>query len=126
MRPIGEVLMDQRVVAGVGNVYKSEVLFLEKVDPFDATGRLSKPTLRGIVERARELLRYNARPGAAAGRVTTVDTRTGDHLAPTQLWVYRRAGRPCHRCGTLIKSAPQGRDVPRTTYWCPHCQQPAG
>jgi endonuclease-8 len=126
MRPIGEVLLDQRVVAGIGNVYKSEVLFLEKVDPFDPTGRLSKPTIRGIVERARALLRYNARPGAAAGRVTTVDTRTGEHRAPTQLWVYRRAGRPCHLCGTLIKSAPQGADVPRTTYWCPKDQRPTG
>jgi len=125
-RPIGEVLLDQRVVAGVGNVYKSEVLFLEKIDPFEAAGRLSRPVIRGIVSRARELLQFNARPGAAAGRVTTLDPRTSARLAPTQLWVYRRAGRPCHRCGTLIKSAPQGSDVPRTTYWCPNCQRPSG
>jgi endonuclease VIII len=121
-REVGEVLLDQRVVAGIGNVYKSEVLFLEGINPFLPTGSLSKVQLRQIVERARELMRFNARPGAAAGRVTTLDPRTGTRLAPTQLWVYRRAGRPCHRCGTLIKSAPQGTDVPRTTYWCPKDQ----
>jgi endonuclease-8 len=117
-REIGDVLLDQRVVAGVGNVYKSEILFLEGIDPFAKTGRLSADQVRGLIDRARELMRFNARPGAAAGRVTTLDPRTGARLAPTQLWVYRRAGRPCHRCGTVIKSAPQGADVPRTTYWC--------
>jgi endonuclease-8 len=121
-REIGDVLLDQRVVAGIGNVYKSEVLFLEGVNPFLATGTLSTAKLRAILDRARELMRFNARPGAAAGRVTTLDPRTSARLAPTQLWVYRRAGRPCHRCGTLIKSAPQGSEVPRTTYWCPKDQ----
>jgi endonuclease-8 len=121
-REIGEVLLDQRVVAGVGNVYKSEVLFLEGVNPFAATSSLGTAKLRAIVERSRELMLFNVRPGAAAGRVTTLDPRTGARLAPTQLWVYRRAGRPCHRCGSLIKSAPQGREVPRTTYWCPKDQ----
>jgi endonuclease VIII len=121
-REIGEVLLDQRVVAGVGNVYKSEVLFLEGVNPFATTSSLGTAKLRAIVEQARELMRFNIRPGAAAGRVTTLDPRTGARLAPTQLWVYRRAGRPCHRCGSLIKSAPQGREVPRTTYWCPKDQ----
>jgi endonuclease VIII len=121
-REVGDALLDQRVVAGVGNVYKSEVLFLEGINPFTPVGSLSHAQLKAIVERARDLMVYNARPGAAAGRVTTVDTRTGTHQAPTQLWVYRRAGRPCHTCGTLIKSAPQGSDVPRTTYWCPKDQ----
>jgi endonuclease-8 len=121
-REIGEVLLDQRVVAGVGNVYKSEVLFLEGVNPFAATSSLGTAKLRAIVERSRDLMLFNVRPGAAAGRVTTLDPRTGARLAPTQLWVYRRAGRPCHRCGSLIKSAPQGREVPRTTYWCPKDQ----
>jgi endonuclease VIII len=121
-REVGDALLDQRVVAGVGNVYKSEVLFLEGINPFVTVGSLKSAQLKAIVERARNLMLYNARPGAAAGRVTTVDTRTGAHLAPTQLWVYRRAGRPCHRCGTLIKSAPQGSDVPRTSYWCPKDQ----
>ena len=125
-REIGDALLDQRVVAGVGNVYKSEVLFLEKINPFIHVGKLSTSQITGIVERSRDLMQYNARPGAAAGRVTTVDTRTGAHQAPTQLWVYRRAGRPCHTCGTMIKSGPQGSDVPRTTYWCPKDQPGPG
>jgi endonuclease-8 len=123
-REIGEALLDQRLVAGLGNVYKSEVLFLERIDPFMPIGRLTADQLRSIVERGRELLVFNARAGAPAGRATTIDPRSGARLAPTLLWVYRRAGRPCHRCGALIRSAPQGRELPRTTYWCPTDQAP--
>jgi endonuclease-8 len=54
--------------------------------------------------------------------VTTVDPKTGKKLAPSRLWVYDRAGRPCHRCGTLIEEKSQGSELPRTTYFCPHCQ----
>ena len=124
-REIGEALLDQRVVAGLGNVYKSEVLFLERINPFARVGRLSPGELRSVVVRARDLLVFNARSGAPAGRTTTLDPRTRARLAPTRLWVYRRAGRPCHRCGALIQAAPQGRELPRTTYWCPSCQAPA-
>ena len=82
--------------------------------------------LRAIVERARELLRFNARPGAAAGRVTTTDPRTGARLAPTQLWVYRRAGRPCHRCGTPISvGSANEKPYERPVFWCPTCQAPS-
>ncbi len=125
-REIGEALLDQRLVAGLGNVYKSEILFLEGIDPFATIGQLQDGQLRAIVGRARDLLVFNARAGAPAGRTTTVDPRTGTRLAPTQLWVYRRAGRPCHRCGSLIRSAPQGRELPRTTYWCPTDQARPG
>jgi endonuclease VIII len=121
-REIGDALLDQRVVAGLGNVYKSEVLFLEGINPFTRVGDLSAAQLEAVIRRGRELLVYNARAGAAAGRATTVDTRTGTRLAPTLLWVYRRTGRPCHRCGSLIQSAPQGSELPRTTYWCPKDQ----
>jgi endonuclease-8 len=121
-REIGDALLDQRVVAGLGNVYKSEVLFLEAIDPFAPVGRLTPAQHRSVIERGRDLLVFNAREGAPAGRTTTVDPKTGARLAPTQLWVYRRAGLPCHRCGTPIKSAPQGRELPRTTYWCPKDQ----
>jgi len=123
-REIGDALLDQRVVAGLGNVYKSEVLFLEGIDPFTPIGRLEPPQLRAVIERARDLLVFNARAGAPAGRTTTIDPKTGTRLARTQLWVYRRAGLPCHKCGTIIASAPQGRELPRTTYWCP-TDQPA-
>jgi endonuclease VIII len=123
---IGEALLDQRAVAGIGNVYKSEILFIEKVDPFAVVGTLDTATLDRVMAKGRELLQANARPDAAVGRTTTVDTKTGKRLAPSRLWVYDRAGRPCHRCGTLIQAGPQGSELPRTTYWCPGCQAPAG
>src|SRR6185503_14714124 len=112
----------------VGNVFKSEVLFIEKVDPFAPVKALDDDTLERIVAKSRELLQANANPEAAAGRTTTVDLKTGKRLAPSRLWVYDRAGRPCHRCGTLIEAAPQSSELPRTTYWCPSptCQPPIG
>jgi endonuclease-8 len=121
---IGEALLDQRAVAGVGNVFKSEVLFIERVDPFAPVKDLSDAQLQGIVSTARRFLQSNADPEASASRTTTRDPITGKSLAPSRLWVYGRAGRPCHRDGTLILSAPQGAELPRTTYWCPTCQKP--
>jgi endonuclease-8 len=123
---IGDAILDQRAVAGVGNVFKSEVLFIEKVDPFAAVGKLDVPTLERVLDKARELLMLNSRSDAPAGRTTTVDPKTGAKLAPSRLWVYDRAGRPCHRCGTLIRVESQGAELPRTTYWCPSCQAPVG
>lgn len=123
---IGEAVLDQRAVAGIGNVFKSEVLFIEKVDPFALVGTLDEATIERVIATAREHLRANARPEAAAGRTTTVDLKTGKRLAPSRLWVYDRVGRPCHRCGTLIQTAQQGAELPRTTYFCPSCQAPAG
>jgi endonuclease-8 len=124
---IGEAILDQRAVAGVGNVYKSEVLFMEKVDPFAPVESLDDDTLERVLTTAREQLQANARSDSPAGRSTTVDIRTGAKLAPSRLWVYDRAGRPCHRCGSLIKSDSQGAELPRVTYWCPsvECQAPA-
>ena len=123
---IGDAVLDQRAMAGVGNVYKSEVLFLEKVSPFEKVGDVDDDAIDRIIETSRRLLVDNARPGAAAGRTTTTDPKTGAKLAPSRLWVYDRAGRPCHRCGTIIEAAPQGAELPRTTYWCPSCQAPKG
>jgi len=119
---IGEAILDQRVVAGVGNVYKSEVLFIERVNPFEKVKALDTATLERILTTSRELLQANARSDAPAGRTTTVDPKTGKKLAPSRLWVYDREGRPCHRCGTLIVEKSQGSELPRTTYFCPSCQ----
>jgi endonuclease-8 len=123
---IGEAILDQRALAGVGNVYKSEVLFMERVDPFAPVSSLDDETLDRVLVTAREQLQANARSEGPAGRSTTVDLKTGKRLAPSRLWVYDRAGRPCHRCGTLIQVESQGAELPRTTYWCPSCQAPAG
>jgi endonuclease-8 len=119
---IGVALLDQRALAGIGNVYKSEVLYQVGVSPFALLSDVDDPTLLRIVELARDLLVANAQRARGPERVTTREPATGRSLAPGALWVYRRAGRPCRRCGTLIRAAQQGSDLPRTTYWCPACQ----
>jgi endonuclease VIII len=110
--PIGEALLDQRNLAGVGNVFKSELCFLGGVDPLTPVG--SVPDLPLIVTKSQLLLEANKdRPT----RITTGDRRRG-----YQLWVYGRRG-PCLRCGTRISKAdlgPPGQERP--TYWCPRCQ----
>ncbi len=108
---IGVVLLDQRVAAGVGNVYKSEVLFACGVDPFTPVGALAVAARRRLLTTASRLLRASV--AATAGARPTV---------PGGLAVYGRAGQPCRRCGTPIRSALQGPQ-PRTTYWCPTCQR---
>jgi endonuclease-8 len=109
---IGVALMDQTALAGVGNVYKSEALFLAGVSPFAQVGGLDDATLGRIVGVARDLLRRNLGPGMR---------RTTTALAPGRLWVYRRAGQPCRRCGSAIARAAQGEQA-RSTYYCPTCQ----
>jgi len=121
---IGPVLLDQRTLAGIGNVVKSETLFIERVDPFARVADLDDATLDRLVATARRILLESAARRRGPERVTTLDPATGRALAPGPLWVYRRAGRPCRRCGTMIRSAAQGPDLPRTTYWCPACQSP--
>jgi Formamidopyrimidine-DNA glycosylase len=112
-RQIGEALLDQRLMAGVGNVYKSEICFLEGVNPWRPVGELEEATLDGVVAVARRLLSTNVGGGA---RITTGVRRAGQ-----QMWAYGRVGHPCRRCGTLIEGRRQGEQA-RMTYWCPHCQ----
>jgi endonuclease VIII len=115
---IGEALLDQRALAGIGNIYKNETLWIERVSPFDQVGALDDTTLGRLVATAHRLLLVNADPAHRVERVTT----GGPRSAPRPLYVYRRTGRPCSRCRTPIVSTQQGTDVPRTTYWCPACQ----
>lgn len=103
--PIGVVLLDQRVVAGIGNIFKSESLFLERISPLAPAASLSLDALTALYARASSLMR------------TSLDRRR----LPFQ--VYRRAGRPCPRCGARITTIRQGRQL-RTTYFCPRCQPP--
>jgi endonuclease-8 len=116
-RPVAEALLDQRAVAGIGNVIKNETLFIERVDPFARVGDLDDATLTRLVASAARLLRENAAPTRGPERVTT----GRDRQAVGPLWVYGRAGRPCRRCGSLVRSRRHG-DPPRTTFWCPACQ----
>ena len=108
---ISAALLDQRALAGIGNIWRNETLFAERVDPLARVVDLDDDTLRRIVATARRLLTASA--GVAPGRA-----------GPMQ--VYRRTGRPCPRCGTAIRSDQLRGDVPRTTYWCPTCQGAAG
>jgi endonuclease-8 len=103
---ISAALLDQRALAGIGNIWRNETLFAEEVDPFVRVADLDDQTLERLVATARRLLTASA--GIAPGRASTQ--------------VYRRTGRPCPRCGTAIRSAPLRGEVPRTTYWCPSCQ----
>ena len=119
--PIADVLLNQRVMAGIGNVFKSEVLFLAGVDPFAPATSLTDADLRRIVVVAREQLTANVLPRSRTLSLAT-GRRTTRSLNPNEnLWVYSRGGRPCRRCGTAIQSRKTGPDA-RVTYWCPSCQ----
>ena len=120
--PIGDVLLDQRTIAGIGNVFKSEILFLAGRLPFTRVGSLTDVDLERIVDLSREQLAANVMDRSqtlslASGRRTT---RSLDPSA--KLWVYGRSGKPCRRCGSLILSKKTGTDA-RVTYWCPQCQR---
>jgi endonuclease-8 len=121
--PICDVLLDQRALAGIGNVYKSELLFLAKVNPLTKTGELAPEVLRELAVLAQQHLRANVAE-SAPGAITTYrglrrTTRRGD--PSERLWVYGRGDRPCRRCGTPIVGTSIGRHV-RRTYHCPNCQ----
>jgi endonuclease-8 len=115
---IAVALLDQRALAGIGNVYKNEILWIERVSPFTTVRDLDDATLDRLVATAQRLLRANVQARRGPERVTTV----GDRGAPGPLYVYGRGGRPCRRCGARLAVARQGTDLPRTTYWCPACQ----
>jgi endonuclease-8 len=107
---VAVALLDQRVAAGIGNVFKSEVLFIHGIDPFTAVGDLDAATRRAVLATAARLLRANAaRPGP---RVTYAGG----------VAVYGRERLPCRRCGTPIARCRQGEQA-RSTYWCPSCQR---
>lgn len=110
-RQVGDAILDQRLVAGIGNLWKAECLWETRVSPWRTLGDASDEELRTILAAANESMGRSVGGGRPLRRV------------------YRRAGRPCPRCGTPIRSAPQGDDA-RTAYWCPTCQpggdEPAG
>ena len=122
-RPIAEVLLDQRVVAGIGNVFKSEVLFLCGIHPDRLASTLAPDDFGRIVDVAVPLMRANTGAAASSGIVTYRGLRRTTRSASGEenLWVYGRGGKPCRRCGTPIASAKRGLDA-RATYWCPTCQ----
>ncbi|MEV7402530.1 DNA-formamidopyrimidine glycosylase family protein [Streptomyces sp. NPDC091267] len=123
-RPLGEALLDQRNLAGIGNIYKTELCFLARATPWLPIGELPTATAALLVTTAKQLLEANRdRPE----RITTTGARprtaTGRPYRPARpsenLWVYGRNRRPCLRCGTPIRA---GEQDDRPAYWCPRCQ----
>lgn len=110
--PIGEALLNQTSVTGIGNVYKSELIFLQQVDPFRAVVDFTDQQLLQLLRAGQRLMRMNLSGGPRRTRVG----RDGNRA-----WVYRRSGQPCFKCGTTIRMKRQG-DLGRSTYWCPDCQ----
>ncbi len=115
-RSVGEALLDQRNLAGIGNIYKAETCFLLGVNPFTPVGQVN--VLPQLVDRARRLLLLN--------RDRVEQTTTGNLRPGQRLWVYARRGQPCRRCATKIRAVETGSNgVERSTYWCPGCQPQA-
>jgi endonuclease VIII len=102
-REVGDALLDQRLVAGIGNMWKAEGLFEAQISPWARLGEITDEVLRGLLLASSELMRAGGRRRA----------------------VYRRAGRPCRRCAATVRSRPQG-DQARMAYWCPTCQAGTG
>ena len=116
---IAEALLDQRDVAGIGNEYKSELLFLCGIDPRKPPREVSEAQMLDLLARARELMTKNVARGKS-GRFAIAGRQTRFSPGPAQ-WVYGRGNRPCLRCGALVRSMRQGLDR-RVTYYCPRCQ----
>jgi endonuclease-8 len=110
---IGELLLDQQVVAGIGNIYRCETLFLEGVHPWTPSAAVDDATLDALVATASRLMLGNVTTGSPISR----DFDGG----PDHPWVYRRGGLDCRRCGTTVERGVLGRQA-RPVYWCPSCQ----
>jgi endonuclease VIII len=112
---IADVILNQRVVAGIGNEYKSELLFLAQINPFTKVNMLTDDRLDLLLRTSRKIMQANVKKRSAA-RITnfSLDIRN-------KQWVYGRGGQPCRKCGTAVQFAKQGKDA-RGTYWCPRCQ----
>lgn len=129
-RTTGELLMDQRVISGIGNIYRAELLFRHRIHPTTPGQQVCIRKLRRLWSDAVALLADGKRLGVVVttdegqskeppGGWTKLAERASDKEADLRWYVYRRNGRPCHRCGTIIVSAPLSN---RTVFWCPRCQ----
>lgn len=121
---ITDALLDQSVLAGVGNVFKSEICFVNGLNPFRAVGTFTREEAVAAIATAQKLLRANVLEDSGDTIVTYrgQQRRTTHNSDPSQsLWVYGRNGEPCRRCGELIRRRIQGVDA-RVTFWCPRCQ----
>jgi len=120
---VAVVLLNQRVLAGLGNVYKSEVAFSAGVNPFRAMSTVTPREMEQMAEFAQRYMQANILDGSGDGIVTYFGNRrtTGNSNRDERLWVYGRQGQECRRCGAAIMMRKQGEQA-RSTYWCPSCQ----
>jgi endonuclease VIII len=120
---IGVALLTQSLLAGIGNVFKSEVCFSCGIHPFRRVSSLGDEDLRSLVSQARKFMLANVTETSKDTIVTYVPLRrtTGRSNPTERLWVYHRTGEPCRRCGSAIVSRRQGLDA-RNSFWCPRCQ----
>ncbi len=120
---IGAALLDQRALAGIGNVFKSEVCFAERVHPFAPVASLEDEALLRLVRRARRFLGMNVLEASGGRMVTYTGLRRTTHRGDpsARLWVYGRAAEPCRVCGERIVLERRGLET-RSTYFCPRCQ----
>jgi len=120
---IANVLLNQRVIAGMGNVFKSEVCFACKVHPFRTVASLSRAEIEDLIDTAKKMMAASALKTSGSYITTYTGARrtTGNANPAARVWVYGRQGRPCRRCGAAILMRKQGTGA-RSTYWCPECQ----
>lgn len=120
---VGDALLNQSLLAGIGNVFKSEVVFASGVNPFRKVASLSEDESLCLVRTARKFLKANVRENSDNGIVTYTGFRrtTGRANSLDRLWVYGRGEQPCRKCGTPIRMQKQGPGA-RVTFWCPNCQ----
>jgi endonuclease-8 len=120
---IAAALLNQRVMAGLGNVYKSEVAFAAGVNPFRAMRTITPREMQKMVDIAQRYMRANVVDGSSEGIVTYSGNRRTTHAMNREerLWVYGRQGQECRRCGAAILMRKQSLQA-RSTYWCPECQ----
>lgn len=120
---MADAVLDQSVAAGAGNVFKCEVLFLERIHPLTRVRDVGEEGLRAVVALTQKLLRANVADGKGDGIVTNFGLRntTSRSQASERLWVYGRGGKPCRRCGAAIEVHHLGKHA-RLTYLCPVCQ----
>jgi endonuclease VIII len=120
---IAVALLNQQVLAGLGNVYKSEVAFAAGVNPFRAMRTITPHEMEAMVDVAHRYIKANVVDGKGDGIVTYSGNRRTTHAMDREerLWVYRREGQECRRCGAAVMMRKQGVQA-RSTYWCPECQ----
>jgi endonuclease-8 len=121
---IGVALLAQRLVAGLGNVFKSEVCFVARVNPFRLVKSITGEEMEALMAASVKLLKANVADAAGGAIATYFGLRhtTGRSDPEENLWVYHRTGLPCRNCGTPIQSRRHSADA-RNSFWCPNCQK---